>query len=159
MRSLTIIKNVDGKIKVAQFSNYLPCTWSDEYESSESVLKKSVESFINILSNKENVRKICNSLVHIDFYNSKDNSSFYKMFTSQKRSDRDYYNRWFEHTTGDQILIEILKGVPKNLKLQDYSSRMNDKMFSDVVFVVDFQKMTADVEVNRKLREHLNLIM
>lgn len=73
MRSLTIIKDNDGKTKVTQFGNYRQCKWSDEpVKSSSEIIDEFKEYFVSFMSNKHKVKKLQENIQYLSFYTAKD---------------------------------------------------------------------------------------
>lgn len=158
MRSITIIKDSDGKIKVAQFGNYRQCEWSDEpVKSSSEIIGEFKDYFVSFMSNKHKVKKLKENIQYLSFYTTKDSGDFYKIFMSQKKSDIDYCNKWHEDTIGIHILDSIIDGKPEGVRLHDYSSRVSDFMFADIVFEIDFQKHFAEMRIRGRAYERIDL--
>lgn len=159
MRSITIIKDSNGKIKVAQFGNYRQCKWSDEpVKSSSAIIDELKDYFVSFMSNKHKVKKLQENIQYLSFYTSKDGGDLYKIFMSHKKSDIDYCNKWYEDTIGVHILDNIIDGKPEGVRLHDYSARLSsDFMFVDIIFEVDFQKHFAEMHVKGRVYERIDL--
>lgn len=157
MKSLTIIKDEEGKIKVANFGNYRQCDWSDEPVKSGSQL---IDEFRNYLVkftlDKIKMKKLLDSIKNVSFYTSKDSGEFYKMFQSNRKQDIEIYDKFFDDMVGIYVLDNLINTNTKGLKLHDYSTRMNDSMFVDLVFVIDFQKRCAEMFIRGRSYEKVD---
>ena len=145
MRSITIVKDEKGTIKVGQFGNYRQCSWIGEVKSDSEIIDELKDYFFKFVKNKSNIKKLEESIKNLSFYTGKDDS-FIKMFYSNKKSDTDYYNTWIDSEPGVCILDTIITQKTDDVQLQDYSSKVNDSMFAELVFEIDLQKHFASVK-------------
>lgn len=157
MKSLTIIKDEEGKIKVANFGNYRQCDWSDEPVKSGSQLIDEFRAYlVKFTLDKSKMKKLLDSIKDVSFYTSKDSGEFYKMFQSNRKQDIETYDKFFDDMVGIYILDNLINTNTKGLKLHDYSTRMNDSMFVDLVFVIDFQKRYAEMFIRGRSYEKVD---
>lgn len=158
MRSLTIVKDEEGKIKVANFGNYRQCDWLDEPVKSGSQLTDEFRDYlVKFTLDKTRMKKLLDSIKNVSFYTSKDSGEFYKMFQSNHKQDIEIYDKFFDNMVGIYILDNLINTNTKGLKLHDYSARMADGMFVDLVFVIDFQKRYSEMFIHGRSYERVDL--
>ena len=148
MRYLVIVKDSDGKVKLAQFGNDLQCEWQEEpLKSNAQLLYEYSSYFLSFVKDSTKRKKLEENIRYLSFYTSSDMPEFYKKSKSEKKADKDYIDKWFDDRTSIFILDTIIEKKPENVKLFDYSKYTTDTMFADTVFEVDFQHQIATVFV------------
>lgn len=158
MRSLTIIKDEEGKIKVANFGNYRQCDWLDEpVKSGSQLIDEFRDYLVKFTLDKTKMKKLLDSIKNVSFYTSKDSGEFYRMFHSTRKQDIETYDKFFDDMVGIYVLDNLINTNTGGLKLHDYSARLTDGMFVDLVFIVDFQKQYSEMFIHGRSYERVDL--
>ena len=154
MRLLVIVKDLEGKIKVAQFG----CIRAyDESTSATELEEATIHQFLSFVNNKHSVETLCKVLPYISFFNKED-SCVYNILMSNKKSDKDYYLRWLDDSIGIEILNNLLE-CNHDIKLIDYSKYYNDCLFSDICFEINYKTNLYKIRVNRARHKSLEGVL
>lgn len=158
LRSLIVIKNEEGKIKVANFGNYRQCDWSDEpVKSSSQLIDEFRDYLVKFTLDKIKMKKLLDSIKNVSFYTSKDSGEFYRMFHSNRKRDIETCDKFFDDMVGIYVLDNLINTNTKGLKLHDYSTRMNDSVFVDLIFIIDFKKRYSEMFIHGRSYERVDL--
>lgn len=158
MRSVTIVKDSKGVVKVGQFGNYIQIDWLDEPDKTDGELLEEYKQYIiDFFCDEKKVKKLQENIAHLSFYTSKDMDNFNAMYSSNKKADVEYCNTWLDMYTGIRILDTIINHSTNNVKLEDYSTKAADPMFAEVIFDIDFQKKYVEMRYRGKPIERIDL--
>lgn len=157
MRSLTVIKDEEGKIKVTSFGNYRQCAWADEPIKPDSQLIDEFRDYlVKFTLDKCKMKKLSNNVKNVGFYAAKDSSDFYRFFMSNRKQDIEIRNKFFDDRVGIYVLDNLINTNTTGLKLHNYTSRMSDPMFVDILFIIDFQQRYAEIFVHGRSYERID---
>lgn len=158
MRSVTIVKDAKGVVKVGQFGNYIQIDWLDEPDKTDNELLEEYRQYIiEFFRDEKKVKKLQENIAHLSFYTSKDMSDFNAMYNSNRKADVEYCNTWLDMYTGIRILDTIVSHSTSKVKLEDYSTKAIDPMFAEVIFDIDFQKKYVEMRYHGRPYERIDL--
>ena len=131
MRSLTVVKNENGDVKIAQFGRTDECDKAVE-----------IDQFTAFIFDPKKVSRLKKAITYARFWTEKDQGQYLKSLMAGNKTAVEHYEKYLDPEIGVGILETILN-VKNEVKLYGYASKVNDFMFTDIVFVVDFSKNKA----------------
>lgn len=151
MRTITIVRDLEGKIRIAQFGNYRPLDYDDTRTNADIVEDMNTQ-FTNFIHDISKIKTLLSKLSHISFF-PKGSIDAYVITLSNKKKDQEYYLKYLDDTIGVQILNNIVNFKDKEIKLTDYSAHSKDGLFSDIVYEIDFKNNLYKITMPRKAQE------
>jgi hypothetical protein len=127
-RNLTIVKNLEGTTKIAQYGQW------DGYPSYSGI--KALE----FLRDKVNRDNLLVELQNVEFVGDEEVDTLYKSFKSTDWENKDFLNAYpgLHRDTGVGIL-EVVANSMGPVKTVDNSEFQNDTLFCEGIYEVDFQ--------------------
>ena len=141
MRSLTVVKNEKGDVKIAQFGRTDECDKAVE-----------IDQFTAFIFDPKKVSRLKKAITYARFWTEKDQGQYLKSLMAGNRTAVEHYEKYLDPEIGVGILETILN-VKNEVKLYGYASKVNDFMFTDIVFVVDFSKNKAYYKTGGEIHE------
>jgi hypothetical protein len=126
-RNLTVVKNLEGETKIAQYGQW------DGYPSYSGI--KALE----FLRNRVNRNNLLVELQLVEFVGDEEVDTLYKQFESTDWENKDFLNAYpgLHRDTGIGIL-EVVANATDTIKTVDNSDFRNDELFCEGVYEVDF---------------------
>jgi hypothetical protein len=126
-RNLTIVKNLEGKTKIAQYGQW------DGYPSYSGI------QALAFLRDKVNRDNLMVELQLVEFVGDEEVDTLYKQFESTDWENKDFLNAYpgLHRDTGIGIL-EVVANATDTIKTVDNSDFRNDELFCEGVYEVDF---------------------
>jgi hypothetical protein len=126
-RNLTVVKNLEGETKIAQYGQW------DGYPSYSGI--KALE----FLRDRVNRNNLLVELQLVEFVGDEEVDTLYKQFESTDWENKDFLNAYpgLHRDTGIGIL-EVVANATDTIKTVDNSDFRNDELFCEGVYEVDF---------------------
>jgi hypothetical protein len=126
-RNLTVVKNLEGTTKIAQYGQW------DGYPSYSGI--KALE----FLRDRVNRNNLLVELQLVEFVGDEEVDTLYKQFESTDWENKDFLNAYpgLHRDTGIGIL-EVVANATDTIKTVDNSDFRNDELFCEGVYEVDF---------------------
>jgi hypothetical protein len=126
-RNLTVVKNLEGTTKIAQYGQW------DGYPSYSGI--KALE----FLRDRVNRNNLLVELQLVEFVGDEEVDTLYKQFESTDWENKDFLNAYpgLHRDTGIGIL-EVVANATDTIKTVDNSDFRNDDLFCEGVYEVDF---------------------
>ena len=141
MRSLTIVKNEKGEVKIAQFGR------TDERDK-----QVEIDQFMTFISDAKKLDGLKKAITYVSFWTEKTQGGFLKSLMAGNKTAVEHYEKYLDPEIGVGILDAVL-GTKKEIKLYGYATKADDFMFCDIVFTIDFSKNKAYYKTGGELHE------
>ena len=143
MRSLTIVRDQDGAIKIAQFGNVWdqPSGWG---ESDPNAFPKACDFFTQYVDNRERLDLLEKKIQHIKFFSEQEYIEFNKKIRANNKSAWIYDDEFLDAQVGVYILDKADKFTART-RLTSYYKYVGDTMFASVTFEIDFSQGLARI--------------
>ena len=138
MRSLTVVKDIEGNVKIAQFGN----VWE---EDEPNIYTNWCNYFKEYVQNKSKMDLLLKQLPKIKFFSPEEYIEFQKKIQKESKIAYKYDNEFLVVEIG----VHILDRAPefnKNTRLESYYKYVGDTMFASVIFEIDFNKGLATIK-------------
>lgn len=140
MRTLTVVKDQDGNVKIAQFGN-------TEYEENPSTIDEIISYFKTFVEDRSNLNVIEKKISNIKFFTEVEWVSFQKDFFKGLKSATTYYDAFLDNSVGHNIL-RLSSSFTTKTRLISYYKYLNDFMFAQVQLVIDFSSGEAFIKLS-----------
>lgn len=140
-RTITVVKDEEGKVKIAQFGSCWEEDNPDCVNEQISFFKKFVSSTDSILTLRKNIGKIA-------FFSEQEYAEYSRGLSKGNKTETEYEEEFMDSSVGVYILGKASKFNSKT-RLVSYYKYIDDVMFSSMRFFVDFQSNTAKIVSNR----------
>ena len=140
MRTLTVVKDQDGNVKIAQFGN-------TEYEENPSTIDEIISYFKTFVEDKSNLNALEKKISNIKFFTEAEWISFQKDLFKGLKSALTYYANFIDSNVGHNIL-SLSSSFTTKTRLISYYKYLNDFMFAQVQLVIDFSNGEAFVKLS-----------
>ena len=126
-RNLTVVKNLEGTTKIAQYGQW------DGYPSYSGI------QALEFLRDKTNRDNLMVELQQVEFVSDEEVDTLYKQYESTDWENKDFLNAYpgLHRDTGVGIL-EVVANTTKTIKTVDNSEFRNDDLFCEGIYEVDF---------------------
>jgi hypothetical protein len=126
-RNLTVVKNLEGTTKIAQYGQW------DGYPSYSGI------QALEFLRDKTNRDNLMVELQQVEFITDYEVDTLYKQYESTDWENKDFLNAYpgLHRDTGVGIL-EVVANTTKTIKTVDNSEFRNDDLFCEGIYEVDF---------------------
>jgi hypothetical protein len=146
-RNLTVVKNLEGTTKIAQYGQW------DGYPSYSGI------KVLEFLRDKTNRDNLLVELQNVEFVDDQKVDELYKQYESTDWENKEFLNAYpgLHRDTGVGIL-EVVANSMAPIKTVDNSEFRNDTLFCEGIYEVDFQSnkfisIYADNKVSYDLDE------
>ena len=140
MRTLTVVKDQDGNVKIAQFGN-------TEYEENPSTIDEIISYFKAFVEDKSNLNALEKKISNIKFFTEAEWISFQKDLFKGLKSVLIYYANFIDSNVGHNIL-SLSSSFTTKTRLISYYKYLNDFMFAQDQLVIDFSNGEAFVKLS-----------
>lgn len=140
MRTLTVVKDQDGNVKIAQFGN-------TEYEENPSTIDEIISYFKAFVEDKSNLNALEKKISNIKFFTEAEWISFQKDLFRGLKSALTYYFNFIDSSVGNNIL-SLSSSFTTKTRLISYYKYLNDFMFAQAQLVIDFSNGEAFVKLS-----------
>lgn len=140
-RTVTVVKDEEGKVKIAQFGSCWEEDNPDCVNEQISFFKKFVSSTDSILTLRKNIGKIA-------FFSEQEYAEYSRGLSKGNKAETEYEEEFMDSSVGVYILEKAKKFTTKT-RLVSYYKYIDDAMFSSMRFFIDFQSNTAKIVSNR----------
>lgn len=137
MRSLTVVRDKEGTIKIAQFGSL----WDPDYPNAAA---ECVEYFERVAKDSCRLDVIEKKIEKIKFFDSQERINFLKRLQSGNKSAASYSEQFLESDIGVHILDKVEQFTAKT-RLTSYYKYIGDTMFASYVFEIDFSQGVARI--------------
>lgn len=141
-RTLTIVKDKDGKVKIAQFGS----CWVDDEPTCVSDQMHFFEDFV---SSEEKVTSLKKGIDKIAFFSEQEYIEYSRGLRNGNKRETSYEEEFVDSSVGVYILGKCDKFNLKT-RLISYYKYADDALFSSARYIIDFQSNTAKIITNRK---------
>ena len=143
MRSLTIVRDQDGAIKIAQFGNVWdqPGGWG---ESDPDAFQKACDFFTQYADNREKLGLLEKKIQHIKFFSEQEYIEFNKKIRANNKTAWKYDEEFLDAQVGVYLLDKADRFTAKT-RLTSYYKYVGDTMFASVIFEIDFSQGVARI--------------
>lgn len=141
LRTITVVKDEEGKVKIAQFGSCWEEDNPDCVNEQISFFKKFVSSTDSILTLRKNIGKIA-------FFSEQEYIEYNRGLGKGNKTETEYEEEFLDSSVGVYILGKASKFNSKT-RLVSYYKYIDDVMFSSMRFFIDFQSNTAKIVSNR----------
>jgi hypothetical protein len=126
-RNLTVVKNLQGTTKIAQYGQW------DGYPSYSGI------QALNFLRDKVNRDNLLVELQNVQFVGDEEVDQLYKQFETTDWENKDFLNAYpgLHRDTGIGIL-EVVANATAPIKTVDNTEFANDSLFCEGIYEVDF---------------------
>lgn len=139
-RTITVVKDEEGKVKIAQFGSCWEEDNPDCVNEQISFFKKFVSSTDSLLTLRKNIGKIA-------FFSEQEYAEYSRGLSKGNKTETEYEEEFMDSSVGVYILGKASKFNSKT-RLVSYYKYIDDVMFSSMRFFVDFQDNTAKIISN-----------
>lgn len=140
-RTITVVKDEEGKVKIAQFGSCWEEDNPDCVNEQISFFKKFVSSTDSILTLRKNIGKIA-------FFSEQEYVDYSRGLSKGNKAETEYEEEFMDSSVGVYILGKASKFNSKTRLVSCYKY-IDDVMFSSMRFFIDFQSNTAKIVSNR----------
>lgn len=143
MRSLTVVKDEEGNVKIAQYGSTF------EFKENGKIYEVESGYFKNWVENQNNLNLLKEKIKKIKFFSPEEYIKFSSKIKRNNKNAWDYDNNFLEASVGVHILDRVPEFNSKT-RLTSYYKYVNDIMFTSILFEIDFQKGCAQIFINKK---------
>lgn len=143
MRSLTIVKDEEGNVKIAQFGSFF------DNEENRNKYDQDYDYFKNWVEKEENLNLLKEKIKKIKFFSSEEYIEFSSRIRRNNKSAWEYDDKFLDASIGVHLLDRTPEFNSKT-RLTSYYKYVNDTMFASIIYEIDFQKGIAQVSINRR---------
>ena len=143
MRSLTIVKDEEGNIKIAQFGNFF------DDEENRNKYDQDYDYFKNWVDKEENLNLLKEKIKKIKFFSPEEYIEFNSRIRKNNKTAWEYDDKFLDATVGIHLLDRVSEFNSKT-RLTSYYKYVNDTIFASIIYEIDFQKGIAQVSINRR---------
>lgn len=143
MRSLTVVKDEEGNVKIAQFGSVFDC------EETKNEYDLQSEYFRNWVENQDNLDLLKEKIKKIKFFTSEEYIEFSSKIRKNNKAAWDYDDKFLDANVGVHILDRTSEFNART-RLTSYYKYIDDTMFASVIFEINFQKGFAQISINRR---------
>lgn len=143
MRSLTVVKDEEGNVKIAQFGSVFDC------EETKNEYDLQSEYFRNWVENQDNLNLLKEKIKKIKFFTPEEYIEFSSKIRKNNKLAWDYDDKFLDANVGVHILDRTPEFNSKT-RLTSYYKYIDDTMFASVIFEINFQKGVAQISINRR---------
>lgn len=140
MRSLTVVKDEVGNVKIAQFGS----VWDADFPNALDEHFNYFKNWVETPSNLELLKKKINL---ISFFSADERVKFNRKLEEDNNKTINYSNDFLDAEIGVHILDKASTFTSKT-RLENYYKYIEDTMFASVIFEINFQKGIAQMRVN-----------
>ena len=140
MRTLTIVKDSDGKPKIAQFGS---CCYQDD----EQLLDEYESFFVSFIDDTKKVKLLQKKIESIKFFSEQEWIDFQKKLFKGNKTEVNYATTFLDESVGVYI-IDKLNEFTEKTRLLSFNKYSNDFLFYDIKFEIDFNENCAKMTVN-----------
>lgn len=137
MRSITVVRDKQGNIKIAQFGSI----WEGDNPNS---CAGAVKFFKDFVSDKNNIELLIKQMSKIQFFTDSEWADYQKDLYERKKKAQDYWEEFLDADVGVYILSKIDKFNKNTRLISDYKN-VGDTMFAPMVFEIDLHKGIASI--------------
>ena len=144
MRSLTVVKDEEGNVKIAQYGSVFEL--GDENKYAYDVAS---DYFRNWVEKEENLSLLKEKIKKIKFFTPEEYIEFSSKIRRNHKVAWEYDDKFLDASVG----VHILDRAPEfnsKIRLTSYYKYIGDTMFAPVIFEIDFQKGQAQISINRR---------
>ena len=142
LRTLTIVKDNDGRVKIAQFGS----CWVDDEPTCASDQMQFFEDFV---SSEEKVTSLKKGIDKIAFFSEQEYIEYSRGLRNGNKRETTYEKEFMDSSVGVYILGKCDKFNSKT-RLISYYKYADDALFSSARYIIDFQSNTAKIVTNRE---------
>lgn len=143
MRSLTIVKDEEGNVKIAQFGSFF------DNEENRNKYDQDYDYFKNWVEKEKNLNLLKEKIKKIKFFSSEEYIEFSSRIRRNNKSAWEYDDKFLDASIGVHLLDRTPEFNSKT-RLTSYYKYVNDTMFASIIYEIDFQKGIAQVSINRR---------
>ena len=143
MRSLTVVKDEEGNVKIAQFGSFF------DNEENRNKYDQDYDYFKNWVEKEENLNLLKEKIKKIKFFSSEEYIEFSSKIRRNNKSAWEYDDKFLDASIGVHLLDRTPEFNSKT-RLTSYYKYVNDTMFASIIYEIDFQKGIAQVSINRR---------
>lgn len=134
MRSLTVVKDELGNVKIAQFGNVV----EEEGFTEQSSVERVSTFFQTFVLDSSNISKLQRHIEQISFFQPSELNRFYfDLIRQSKASNLKYYNNFLDVEIGVEILGKCSEFNSKT-RLVSYYAYAKDIMFAPLYFEINY---------------------
>ena len=133
MRSLTVVTDACGEVKIAQFGRF-----------EETDEEKNTQFFINYVTNDINLKNLQKNISKIRFFKEEEGNVFYNNLFKGVKYANEYYDKFLDSSIGVRIL-DRADAFSQKTRLTSYYKHVKDPMFASIIFEINFQSGVAKI--------------
>lgn len=143
MRSLTVVRDGDGAIKIAQFGNVWdqPDSWC---ESDPNAFQEACDFFTSYVDNRDKLALLEKKIAHIKFFSEQEYIDFAQKMRANNKAAWRYSAEFLDAGVGVYLLDKAEEFNAKT-RLTSYYKYIGDTMFASVIFEIDFSQGFARI--------------
>lgn len=139
-RTITVVKDEEGKVKIAQFGS----CWE---EDNPDCVNEQISFFKNFVSSTDNILTLRKNIGKIAFFSEQEYAEYSRGLSKGNKAETEYEEEFMDSSVGVYILEKAKKFNTKT-RLVSYYKYIDDVMFSSMRFFIDFQVNTAKIISN-----------
>lgn len=143
MRSLTIVKDEEGNVKIAQFGSFF------DNEENKNKYNQDYDYFKNWVEKEENLNLLKEKIKKIKFFSPEEYTEFSSRIRKNNKTAWEYDDKFLDANVGVHILDRTPEFNSKT-RLTSYYKYIDDTIFASVIFEINFQKGVAQISINRR---------
>lgn len=140
-RTITVVKDEEGKVKIAQFGS----CWE---EDNPNCVNEQISFFKNFVSSADSILTLRKNIGKIAFFSEQEYSDYTRGLRKGNKTETEYEEEFMDSSVGVYILEKAKKFTAKTRLVSCYK-HIDDAMFSSMRFFIDFQSNTAKIVSNR----------
>lgn len=140
-RTITVVKDEEGKVKIAQFGS----CWE---EDNPNCVNEQISFFKNFVSSTDSILTLRKNIGKIAFFSEQEHVEYNRGLRKGNKTETEYAKEFMGNSVGVYILEKAKKFTTKTRLVSCYKY-IDDAMFSSMRFFVDFQSNTAKIVSNR----------
>ena len=137
LRTLTIVKNEDGKPKIAHFG-------STFVEDEPNCYEKQISFFKEFISSPSKMYSLLNGINKVQFFSEEEYIEYVKSIAMGDKKSIAYENEYLDNSVGVFIIDKCNKFNEKTRFVSNYKY-VNDVLFYSLGFEIDFQTKIATI--------------
>ena len=140
-RTITVAKDEEGKVKIAQFGS----CWE---EDNPNCVNEQISFFKNFVSSVDSILTLRKNIGKVSFFSEQEYSDYNRGLRKGNKTETEYEEEFMDSSVGVYIL-EKAKKFSTITRLVSCYKHVDDAMFSSMRFFIDFQSNTAKIVSNR----------
>lgn len=140
-RTITVVKDEEGKVKIAQFGS----CWE---EDNSNCVNEQISFFKNFASSADSILTLRKNIGKISFFSEQEYADYNRGLRKGNKTETEYEEEFMDSSVGVYILEKAKKFTAKTRLVSCYK-HIDDAMFSSMRFFIDFQSNTAKIVSNR----------